>query len=80
MRTITNEQFNLLQGFMLHCWNVYYNNQKKEFSFWAKQLDETAIPWSIQNDAACLMDKRENGFYYFRNLLKDKGIQIKKSK
>lgn len=73
---ITGKQFTLLQDFMFHCWNVYHNKTKSAFDFWAERLDEAKIPWSIQNLAASLMEDRENGFRYFRELLSLKGIEI----
>jgi hypothetical protein len=76
---ITSVQFSLLQSFMTHCWCTFHDNENSEFEFWAKALDDAKIPWAVQNTAAYLMDKRENGFYYFRNLLKSKGIAITKA-
>lgn len=76
METVTQEQFRLLQGFMLHCWAVYHEKANKFFGFWAEQLDEAKIPWHIQNTAAYLMEDRENGFRYFRSLLSSKGIEV----
>ena len=74
--SITDTQFEELQGFMFHCWTVYHDNAKEYFDFWAKRLDEAKIPWHIQNTAAYLMNDRENGFRYFRDLLASKDIKV----
>ena len=74
--TITAHQFSYLQGFFVHVWCVYHEKSKSDFSFWAKQLDDLGISWYVQNTVACLADKRENVFYYLRNLLAQKGISI----
>jgi len=76
---ITQKQFSELQGFMLHCWNVFHDNAPSEFDYWSKKLDELKISWHVQNTAAYLMNKRENGFLYFRNLLASKNIIIVKN-
>lgn len=74
--SITEKQFEELQGFMFHCWTVYHDNAKGYFNSYAKCLDEAKIPWHVQNIAACLMTNRENGFRYFRDLLASKGIKV----
>ena len=79
--TITPDQFMLLQGFMLYRWNANHGDEKTnskfdENSFWADQLDDADICWYVQNMAAHVMEKRENGWKYFRNLLKDEDIEI----
>lgn len=74
---ITPDQFMLLQGFMLYVWNVNHGDETSEYySFWADQLDKAGVCWYVQNTAAYVMDKRENGWKYFRNLLQDKNIYI----
>ena len=92
MRTINPDQLDLLKGFFVYMWNVYEEqrlsrilpeeekpkprNTREEFAFWASQLDKAGIPWSIQNNVACLAEVRENGFYYLRNVLAKANIQI----
>lgn len=74
---ITPDQFMLLQGFMLYVWNVNHGDESSEYySFWAEQLDNANIGWYIQNTAAYVMDKRENGWKYFSSLLQDKDIYL----
>lgn len=76
MDTVTQEQFILLQGLMVHCWAVYHEDADEDFEFWAEQLDEAKVPWHVQNTAAYLMNNRENGFRYFRSLLASQGIEV----
>lgn len=81
IESITPEQFMLLQGFMLYIWNVKHGDESSEyFSFWADQMDEAKIGWYTQNMAAYVMEKRENGWKYFRTLLKEQGIIVEEPK
>ena len=74
---ISQEQFALLQGFMHHCWAVFHEKEKSNFPLWAIRLDNGKISWQVQNIAAHTMQDRANGFRYFREVLKEKGIKIK---
>jgi len=83
---ITPDQFMLLQGFMLYIWNKNHGDDVKtkskfdENSFWATQLDDAGICWYVQNTAAYVMEKRENGWKYFRNLLEARGVYVECNK
>jgi len=77
MIEITNEQFNILQGFMLYIWNCNHNDEKSVgHGYYSELMDEYGISWRVQNTAAYLMEKRENGWKYFRSLLKMEGIVV----
>lgn len=76
MISITQEQFRVIQDFMSHMWHHFHTEEKADLSFWAEKLDEMKIPWAVQNNAAYLMEDRENGFRYFRQVLKTKGINV----
>ncbi|MCF6207511.1 MAG: hypothetical protein L3J47_11600 [Sulfurovum sp.] len=75
---ITQEQFSTLQGFMLHIWNCNHGKpeNKRDHTFYAEKMDEAGISWYVQNTAAYLMEKRENGWKYFRGLLASRGILV----
>lgn len=75
---ITREQMEAIKAFMLYRWNRDHNQDDtpNSNSFWANRLDELKICWYVQNQAAYLMTKRENGFKYFSSLLKESGIEI----
>jgi len=75
---ITEKQFELLRDFMTYVWHTVHDGSKSHHEFWAKQLDELNIPFAVQNEAANLMEKRENGFFYFRGLLEKRDIKTRK--
>ncbi len=76
MQTISNKQYQLLKDFMLHCYHVIHNNNTNNYTFWAKLLDDNNIPWSVQNNAAYLMEDYNSKNYYSSTLLKSKNILI----
>ena len=73
---INRTQLNLLQGFFAHCFCVYHDGVKQDFSFWATQLDGAAVPWSIQNQIAQAAETRSNLGYYLTTLLKNIGVTV----
>ena len=75
---ITEQQKKILSGFFLHCWNVFHNNEKAFWDFYADQLDRAGIPRNIQNLVAYAADKRDNGYIYFSTVLKNLEIKIRK--
>jgi hypothetical protein len=75
--TINQQQFEVLQGFMTHCWCVFHTSEKEQFELWNNLMDELKIPFYAQNMASYLMRKKGNGTQYFSYLLEQEGIKIK---
>lgn len=76
MQTINRQQLSLLQGFYTHCFCVYHEKEKQAFSFYAEQLDQANIPWSIQNMVAEFAETRESIGLYLTTLLKERDITV----
>ena len=73
---INRHQLDNLLGFYTHCFCVYHDKVKSDFAFWANQLDDINVPWSVQNTVAVLAESKGNQRFYFRTLLKQKGITV----
>lgn len=70
---ITHKQYGMLQGFYAHCYSVYHDNNKPDFSTWAELLDSVGIPWSIQNTTAIKAEDKSSISYYLSTLL---GVKV----
>jgi hypothetical protein len=57
---INTHQYDLLLGFYAHCYSVYQSGSKPDFCFWAEQLDNDQVPWSIQNTVAVIAETKES--------------------
>ena len=74
---INDKQLMMLESFKLHTWNVFHNNAKNMFKFYAEELDKLGISWSLQNKIANWCSIRENGFKSLKEFLKNEGIELK---
>ena len=73
---INSQQFDNLLGFYTHCFCVYHDKVKSDFAFWANRLDDIKVPWPVKNTVAALAECKDNQRFYFRTLLKQKGITV----
>jgi hypothetical protein len=73
---ITRKQYDLLLGFYAHCYCVYHEKVKACFDFWAAQLDDANIPWSIQNNISVTAEDKGSNALYLSTHLKNKGVEI----
>ena len=76
MTTINRKQLDLLSGFYTHCYCVYHDKVKQYFAFWADQLDEAKVPWSVQNSVANLAEDKSTQAQYMSTLLANKNITV----
>ena len=73
---ITRAQFNALLSFYTHCHCVYHDKIQANFTDWAIQLDELAIPFTVQNLVAELARTKSNIGFYFTTLLNKNNITV----
>jgi len=73
---ITRKQYDLLLGFYSHCYCVYHLKSQAFFDFWAEQLDEAEIPWSVQNNVAVTAEDKGSIALYLSTHLSEKDIEI----
>jgi hypothetical protein len=72
---ITAKQYDLLQGFYAHCYCVYHKGVNADFGFWATQLDNSDVPWSVQNFVAVTAEDKDSIGLYLRTHLAKKDIR-----
>ena len=73
---INEKQKEALFGLFLHCYGVYHHNQKADFEFYAKKLDELKVPFTVQNLIAQAAENRDNYYLYFSTVLKNNDIKV----
>ena len=73
---ITRKQYDLLLGFYAHCYCVYHEKVKACFEFWATQLDDAKIPWTVQNNVSVTAEDKSSNALYLSTHLKNKGVEI----
>lgn len=74
--TINSKQLDLLKGFFTHCWCVYHESAQQGFGFWAQQLDNAGIPWSVQNTVSVSAEQRASRGKYLTTILKERNIVV----
>jgi hypothetical protein len=77
MHEINRHQLDLLKGFYAHLYCVYHHGAKSDFGFYAELLDNTNVPWSVQNTVAVLAEDKASQSKYLTTLLTQKNIHVK---
>ena len=73
---LSKPQFDQLKGFYAHCYCVAHEGAKGDFGFWAQQLDNANIPWSVQNRVAGFAEDKQSRGFYLTTLLAREGIKV----